>query len=251
MSGHRLAVVLSFAALIAACGTTPPIEVTPDDDEPMVESRSPAATPMVESPPVEPVEPPEPPSPPVATPEPRTRSIAPPSASPGPAETPPPSVVPPQVVVPEVPSEDQQAMALVGDLARYAALPNEEIRKEIIGATQVLARQRSDANRVRLAMLYTLTRAPQDDQRALQLLENVARGNPSAPAMKQLAGIIASQVVERVRAVREEQQKADAAIQKLEALRLMERSLLRDRVRGGGGGGGGAGSGSGGSAGGR
>ena len=44
-----------------------------------------------------------------------------------------------------------------------------------------------------------------------------------------------------MRAVRDEQQKADAAVQKLEALRQMERSLLRDRIRSGGGGGGGGG----------
>ncbi len=54
------------------------------------------------------------------------------------------------------------------------------------------------------------------------------------------------QIVGRQRAVRDEQQKADAALQKLEALRQMERSLLRDRARSGGGGGGGSGGGSGG-----
>ena len=91
-------------------------------------------------------------------------------------------------------------------------------------------------------MLYTLTRAgPQDDQRALQLLDNVAKSDPGSPAVKQLALVLQVQISERVRAVRDEQQKADAAIQKLEALRAMERSLLRDRVRGGGGGGGGGG----------
>src|SRR5262249_44192529 len=75
------------------------------------------------------------------------------------------------------------------------------------------------------------------DQRALQLLENVAKsGNGSPAAMKQLAAVLQTQVSERVRAVRDEQQKADSAIQKLEALRNMERSLLRGRVRGGGGG---------------
>ena len=55
--------------------------------------------------------------------------------------------------------------------------------------------------------------------------------------MKQLAVVLQAQIAERQRAVRDEQQKADAAIQKLEALRAMERSLLRDRIRGGGGGG--------------
>jgi len=39
------------------------------------------------------------------------------------------------------------------------------------------------------------------------------------------------QITERVRAVRDEQAKSEAALQKLEALRAMERSLLRDRVR--------------------
>ena len=65
--------------------------------------------------------------------------------------------------------------------------------------------------------------------------------------MKQLAFVLQAQIAGRQRAVREEQQKADAALQKLEALRQMERSLLRDRTRGGGGGGGsGGGSGGGG-----
>ncbi|MEP7206329.1 MAG: hypothetical protein ABI920_05275 [Casimicrobiaceae bacterium] len=117
--------------------------------------------------------------------------------------------------------------------------------------TQALGRQRNDANRVRLAMLYTLTRAPQDDQRALQLLENVAKSNPGSPPVKHLAGVLQAQVVERIRAVREEQQKADVAIQKLEALRVLERNLLRDRVRSGGGAGAGGGSGSGSGSGGR
>ena len=57
--------------------------------------------------------------------------------------------------------------------------------------------------------------------------------------------MLSVQVAERVRAVRDEQVRSEAALQKLEALRAMERSLLRDRVRSGGGGGG-AGSGGGG-----
>jgi hypothetical protein len=94
-------------------------------------------------------------------------------------------------------------------------------------------------------VLYTLVHAtPQDDQRALQLFDNVARSNPGSMGIKQLAAVLQLQITERQRAVRDEQQKADKAIQKLEALREMERSLLRDRVRSGGGGGGGGGGGS-------
>jgi uncharacterized membrane protein YgcG len=132
--------------------------------------------------------------------------------------------------------------ALLADLQRYGTLPPEEARRELNVVTQTLTRQRTDANRVRLAMLYTVARAnPQDDQRALQLLDNVAKSGPGSPAVKQLALVLQVQISDRVRAVRDEQQKADAAIQKLEALRAMERSLLRDRVRGGGGGGSGGG----------
>ncbi len=133
--------------------------------------------------------------------------------------------------------------ALLADLQRYASLPAEDLKRELGVVTQTLARQRTDANRVRLAILYTLSHGnSQDDQRALQLLDNVAKSGPGSPGVKHLAVVLQVQISDRVRAVRDEQQKADAAIQKLEALRAMERSLLRDRVRGGGSGGGGGGS---------
>ncbi len=109
----------------------------------------------------------------------------------------------------------------------------DELRRELSAATQALAKQRNDVNRVRLAVLYSLARAnPQDDQRALQLLDNVAKGGPGANSVKQLAVVLQAQIAERQRAVRDEQQRAEAAVQKLEALRQMERSLLRDRSRG-------------------
>jgi hypothetical protein len=156
----------------------------------------------------------------------------------------PPPTPPPQI---EISPEELQLNALLADLQRYSGLPLEDARRELNTVTQALARQRTDANRVRLAILYTVTRAnPQDDQRALQLLDNVAKSGPGSPALKQLALVLQVQIADRARAVRDEQQKADAAIQKLEALRAMERSLLRDRVRGGGGGAGGGSAGGGG-----
>ncbi len=95
-------------------------------------------------------------------------------------------------------------------------------------------------------MLYTLSRAiPQDDQRALQLLDNVAQEQSGIAAPSSSSpSCCRRRSSSAQRAVREEQQKADAALQKLEALRQMERSLLRDRARSGGGGGGGSGGGS-------
>jgi hypothetical protein len=137
-----------------------------------------------------------------------------------------------------VPTEDQQMIALLADLQRYSGLSTEELRRELGQALQTFSKQRTDVNRIRLAVLYTLARtSPQDDQRALQLFENVAKSAPASSPIRHLAAVLQAQVSERQRAVHDEQQKADAAIQKLEALRAMERSLLRDRVRSGGGGG--------------
>ena len=204
------------------------------EDEPDPDTYvTPQFTPLVESPPVEPV---EPPLPVVVAPAPPPTALAEPVA--------PPIVAPPApVATPTLtePSEDQQLLALLSDLQRFGTLSNDDVKRELAAATQALSRQRTDVNRVRLAVLYTLLRTPQDDQRAVQLFENVAKGTAPPAAVRQLAAVLHSQVIERQRAVRDEQQKADSAIQKLEALRAMERSLLRDRVRSGGGGGAGAG----------
>ena len=148
----------------------------------------------------------------------------------------------PQVTV--LPVEDIAALNLIADLQRYNALGADEVRRELAVATNALARERNDANRVRLAVLYTLSHAnTQDDQRALQLLDNVAKSGGGTTPVKALAAVLHIQVADRIRSVRDEQAKANEALQKLEALRAMERSLLRDRVRSGGGGGGSAGAG--------
>jgi hypothetical protein len=204
--------------------------------------------PLIESPPIEPVAAPiaqapaapEPaPERPPPQPAPATQVVTlPPPAPPAP----PPTTI---IVTPEPSAEEKEFAQLLADLQRYGNLSPDELRREQQAMTQALTRSRSDAVRVRLAVLHTLTRqSVQDDQRALALFEAVIKGNPGSPAVKQLATVLSLQVAERVRAVRDEQARSEAAIQKLEALRAMERSLLRDRVRSGGGGGG-AGSGGG------
>ena len=237
--------VAGLVLALAGCSSVP-APVMPSIDEGVYGSDAdidvlPKPTPMIESPPIEPVEPPLPsPSPPAATPN-AAQAATPPQGSPAPAA---PAVVaaPPPATETTEPTEDQQMLTLLADLQRFGTLQNDELKRELNAAAQALGRQRTDVNRVRLAVLYTLLRtSPQDDQRALQLFENVARSAPPTSAIRHLAAVLQAQVVERLRAVRDEQQKADAAIQKLEALRAMERSLLRDRVRSGGGEGGSAG----------
>ncbi len=244
----RLPVALAVALCVAGCANMPAPPGDDYEDSPIA-----AADP---APVVEPVEPPpaaaEAPAPaaPSAAPAP---APAVPAPQPAPAEIPPTTtamIAPAPVIVtvpPEISAEEQQLNSLLADLQRYGSISGDDARRELNTVTQAFGRQRTDANRVRLAMLYTVTRAgPQDDQRALQLLDNVSKSGAGSPAIKQLAAVLLVQISERVRAVHDEQQKADAAIQKLEALRAMERSLLRDRVRGGGGAGGGGSSGGGG-----
>jgi hypothetical protein len=244
-----------LALLVAGCATTP---VPGPDQEPATQSQSeapqaPEPAPMIESPPIEPVEPPllAVPAPSTAPePTPPNVTISPPA--PVPAPTPQPSTIPPPPAAatpsppaaPPEPVEDAQVVALIADLSRYSAMGNEDVRREIAAVNTAFARQRNDANRVRLAVLYTLARAPQDDQRALQLLDNVTKSGGPVTPVKNLALVLQAQLVERQRSLREEQQKSEQAVRKLDQLLEMERALLRDRVRSGGGGGGGGGGGS-------
>jgi hypothetical protein len=231
MRGSRVCAALALSLALAGCASLPTPVMPADENDPATYDIP--DPPMVESPPMEPVEPPLP----------APATAAPPSNTSPPSSMPPASALPPVIVVAPPspatpPTEDVQMIELLADLQRFGTMQNDELKRELSAASQTFARQRTDINRVRLAVLYTLMRSsPQDDQRALQLFENVAKSAPASSPIRHLAAVLQAQVNERQRAVHDEQQKADAAIQKLEALRAMERSLLRDRVRSGGGGG--------------
>ena len=153
---------------------------------------------------------------------------------------------PQQAAAPQINEEEQQALALLVDLQRYAVEAGEDLRRELAAANLALTRTRSDANRIRLAMLLTLpTAGPPDDARALSLLEPIAGRSGNASPMKQIASLLYAQITERARSVREEQRKTAVAQEKLDALRAVERSLLLERSRNAGGGGGGGGGGTG------
>jgi len=153
---------------------------------------------------------------------------------------------PPLPAAPPVNEEEQQALALLVDLQRYAVEAGEDLRRELAAANLALTRTRSDANRIRVAMLLTLPAAgPPDDARALSLLEPIVGRSGNASPMKQIAFLLYAQITERARSVREEQRKTAVAQEKLDALRAVERSLLLERSRNAGGGGGGGGGGTG------
>jgi len=249
-----------LCALLAACSTLPPTQETFYFDENAMAPLP--ATPLVEYPPIEPVQMPPPVEPtPVPSATDATQAVTPPDpkrASLGPAggvdhvnapaQAPASqarvvvAALPPNLSAapaPAVPAEDLEVLALISDLTRYSTLQADDVKRELTALTQSFRTERNDANRVRLAVLYTLTHSPQDDLRAQQLLDNVAKSGGSQTAVKRLAAVLQTQVTERTRALREEAARANEAVQKLEALRQMERSLLRDRVSSGGGGTGG------------
>ena len=165
-------------------------------------------------------------------------------------ESQPPPIPAPGVAAPEtspLSEEDRQMLALLADLQRFSTAPSEELRRELASAASALNRTRSDANRIRLAILLTLPGAgPPDDTRALTLLDSVTARPGGASSLKQLATVLYAQVAERQRGMAEERKKSTAAQEKLDQLRAVERSLLLERNRnaggaGGGGGGGGTG----------
>jgi len=158
-----------------------------------------------------------------------------------------PAAAEPATPSPAANEEEQQTIALLVDLQRYTGESNEELRRDLAAAIQALNRARTEANRIRAAVLLTLPGAgPTDDGRAMALLESVSGKTPGASPMRQLAAVLLSQIAERTRGMNEERKKSAAAQEKLDQLRAVERSLLLERNRnaggaGGGGGGGGTG----------
>lgn len=169
-----------------------------------------------------------------------------PEPAPVPAEPPPPAVTIQPTPAAPVNEEEQQAIALLADLQRFASESPEDLRRELAAANQAVNRARTDANRIRLAVLVTLPGAgPTDDARALALLESVFGKSAGTSPVKQLAVVLYLQVAERTRGVAEEKKKTAAAQEKLDQLRAVERSLLMERSRNAGGAGGGGGGGTG------
>ncbi len=164
-------------------------------------------------------------------------------------EPPPPVVIiqqAPPATPPPVNEEEQQAIALLADLQRYAGESADDLRRELAAANQAVNRARTDANRVRLAVLMTLPAAgPPDDARALALLESVIGKSAGASPVKQLAAVLYLQIAERARGIADERKKTAAAQEKLDQLRAVERSLLLERSRNAGGASGGGGGGTG------
>ncbi len=137
---------------------------------------------------------------------------------------PPPPASPPVLEPQKVNEEAEEALALLVDLQRLVFATADEQKRELAAAGQALTRQRSDAARLRVGMLQSLPGGGGDDARALATLDPlVKQGNGPA---RMVAVLLAAQMTERQRLLREERRRADDLQQKLDALKALERSLL-------------------------
>jgi hypothetical protein len=122
-------------------------------------------------------------------------------------------------VVRPVPASESDA--LLGYYQSLRGLSAADLGREHDAARQAYARARSDYNRVRYAMVLTLPGAAfQDDGRALEMLEPVAR-NPNGQ-LQPLAHLLATHLQDRKRL----DANAQALQQKLDALRSLERNMI-------------------------
>ncbi|MEP6701761.1 MAG: hypothetical protein ABJB04_02145 [Betaproteobacteria bacterium] len=137
---------------------------------------------------------------------------------------PPPPIVVPVPEPPKVNEEAEEALAVLADLQKLALAGPDEQRRELAAATQALARQKSDAARLRVGMLQSLPAGGGDEARAMATLDPVLKQGNGPTRM--VAAVLMAQISERQRAIREEKRRADDLQQKLDALKALERSLL-------------------------
>ena len=143
----------------------------------------------------------------------------------------PPAPAPEPVRLPE---DQEQSLALLLEMTRAASASPEDLRKEFSGAQNAFNKDKSSLNRLRFAWLSALLGpAAGDDARLSGLLEPlIAKTGGLAPThpLRPVADLMLAQISERTRQVRDEQKKADALQQKLDALKAIEKQLL-DRER--------------------
>ena len=134
----------------------------------------------------------------------------------------------------KLPEDQEQSLALLLEMTRAASASADELRKEFIAAQNTFNKDKSSVNRLRYAWFSALLGpAAGDDVRLSGLLEPLAAktgGLLSTHPLRPVAELMLAQISERTRQVREEQKRADALQQKLDALKAIEKQLL-DRER--------------------
>ncbi len=134
----------------------------------------------------------------------------------------------------KLPEDHEQSLALLIEMARSANASQDDLRKDFLASQAAFNKDKSTVNRMRYAWMSGLLGPTAGDDARLQgLLEPlVAKTGGFAPThpLRPVADVMLAQVTERTRQLKEEQKKADALQQKLDALKAIEKNLL-DRER--------------------
>lgn len=145
----------------------------------------------------------------------------------------------------EAAREAEEVLSLLAYYQRLLSMPPEELKREYQSANQAYGRDRSEAARLKLAMLLSVPGAAwHDDARLVTLLEGAVSHPASGDSpRRQLVTLLQRVVLERSREakrleaqVKEEQKRADELQrraeelqQKLDAMLNIERNLQRGR----------------------
>ena len=132
--------------------------------------------------------------------------------------------------------ESRQVTELVDYTQKVAALRTADQRRELNVSNQMFSKKQGDYNRVRLALLLALPGTSfNEDVRAVELLEPLASSAVTGP-MSQFAGLLHTQVSERLRRSAQLREQLEAAKvaernaaqlkEQLDAMRAIERKLL-------------------------
>ena len=145
-----------------------------------------------------------------------------------------PTLPPPAPEPLKLPDVQEQSLALLLEMTRATSASTEDLRKEFSSAQNAFNKDKSSVNRLRFAWLSALLGPTAgDDARLSGLLEPLIAktgGLALTHPLRPVAELILTQISERTRQVREEQKRADALQQKLDALKAIEKQLL-DRER--------------------
>jgi hypothetical protein len=124
--------------------------------------------------------------------------------------------------------ESRQVVELIGYAQRVAALDGDQQQRELNASSQIFSKDRGVYGRVRLALVLSLPGTPfSDEPKAAGLLEPLVSKEAAGP-MQQFAGLLHSQISERVR----EQRRAAQLKEQLDALKDVERKIIeREQAR--------------------
>ena len=125
--------------------------------------------------------------------------------------------------------ESRQVVELIGYAQRVSALQADEQQRELNASSQMFSKSRGAYGRVRLALVLSLPgTAFCDEPKAAGLLEPLVPKEAAAGPMQQFAGLLHTQLSERVR----EQRRAAQLKEQLDALKDVERKIIeREQAR--------------------